>query len=268
MGGLQCSKMHWKYGKASVAGTSHALLNTPCQDAHRFSIINLADEDILIAIASDGAGSATCSEIGAQTITEIFLSRAEQFITKNNGGQSITKDLFINWIQDARVNILEQAIEKGLSLKDFACTFFAAIVGANENYFVQIGDGAIVVSDRDEPDEYMWIFWPQKGMYFNTTNFVTDEDFIDNLQFEKSEKALRDIALFTDGIEGIALKYDKFEAYNPFFDALFKALRTKNNSENFDAEIAQFLSSEKVNERTDDDKTLIIASRLDSQRTE
>jgi hypothetical protein len=253
--------MHWKYGKASVAGTSHAFLNTPCQDAHECSIIPTPLEEIIIAVVCDGAGSAPHSDTGAQTMSSNFAMQAEAFVLAN-GLEGLSPELMTEWIVAARGKLEAMAEEQGLALKDYACTFLAAIVSPNQGHFAQIGDGGIVVSDIEAPNEYMWIFWPQKGQYFNTTNFVTDNDFQKNLQFDGTDKMLRDIALFSDGIENIAFKYETNEAYGPFFRGLFGALRINPDHENFDNEVARFLGSEKVNERTDDDKTLIIVSLI------
>jgi hypothetical protein len=263
MGGHLFRSMYWKYGKASVAGTSHALLNTPCQDAHVCKFIQIDDKEVIVAVVCDGAGSASKSDVGAQTMSEIFANQAETYLIENNSVEGLNREMLFDWVINARQQIIDISENEGFALREYSCTFLAAIVGGGLSFFLQIGDGCMVVSEMEEPDAYKWIFWPQKGLYFNTTNFVTDTDFMESLQFDKWDKMPRDMALFSDGIESIALKFDSEVAYSPFFKGLFGALRSKQNNEPFDREIAQFLNSDKVNERTDDDKTLIIASLFD-----
>jgi hypothetical protein len=73
-------------------------------------------------------------------------------------------------------------------------------------------------------------------------------------------------ALLTDGLQTIALNYQQHTAYEPFFKGLFAPLRTAEEgcSRELSESLAAFLASPRVNEKTDDDKTLVLASRSDS----
>jgi len=217
----------------------------------------------LVAVVCDGAGSATRAEQGAAMFSSSFGSLAKTWIEKQDGLSGLDQSTILEWVQQCLHLIETDAQEAGMQKRDYACTFLAALVGAEDAYFLQIGDGGIVIADAQNIAEYFWIFWPQKGQYHNTTNFITDDDCMDNLQFEYCPIALKDIALFSDGIENIALKFDTSEAYQPFFKNLFGTLRHDNASDLFSDAITVFLNSDKVNERTDDDKTLIIASRME-----
>ena len=133
---------------------------------------------------------------------------------------------------------------------------------SNENaIFYQIGDGAIVYATVDEPEEYCLFQWPQQGEYANTTNFVTDSTASDNLICETVAARVDDVAVFTDGLQRVALDYRGRIAYAPFFEGMFKPLRTNNELQLLESELAIFLESPKINDRTSDDKTLILASR-------
>ena len=84
------------------------------------------------------------------------------------------------------------------------------------------------------------------------------------MQFKIVNQTINEIALFTDGIQGLALKYDTQSAYAPFFRPQFEYLRQVSDLELplIKDQLAAFLNSKSVNDRTNDDKTLILACRL------
>src|SRR5690606_40378653 len=59
----------WKVVAASVAGPHHVRDGLPCQDAHTYRL----QGDYLIAVISDGAGSACYSQLGSQAITDTLV---------------------------------------------------------------------------------------------------------------------------------------------------------------------------------------------------
>jgi hypothetical protein len=86
------------------------------------------------------------------------------------------------------------------------------------------------------------------------------------LEFELEERCVDEIAIFTDGIERLVLDLQNKTAPAPFFRTLFGWL-TKSEPAAAGGEIpasevvSRFLSSKQINDKTDDDKTLILASR-------
>jgi hypothetical protein len=147
-----------------------------------------------------------------------------------------------------------------------------AAVGHDRAAFFQIGDGAIVVSNRSEPDDYGWVFWPQHGEFANQTNFITQGNALGLLDFELEERCIDEIAMFTDGIERLVLDLRGKTAHAPFFRTLFTWLANTeeaavNEEINTSEIIRRYLSSKQLNDRTDDDKTLILASRRPPKET-
>src|SRR5690606_20218465 len=127
---------------------------------------------------------------------------------------------------------------------------------------MQIGDGGVVV---DTGDGLEVAVIPMSGEYANMTHFVTDEDAV-NLLITKvySEPALR-VAAFTDGIQRLALNLASNTPHEPFFAPFFSGIAkaTAEQAEHLNALLLKFLSSPAVNERTDDDKTLVLAVWVD-----
>jgi hypothetical protein len=76
-------------------------------------------------------------------------------------------------------------------------------------------------------------------------------------------RAFDDIAVFTDGLERLALQFDTGSAHAPFFDSMFRPLNVAPSGyrPELETSLVDFLNSEKVTNRTDDDKTIVIASR-------
>jgi hypothetical protein len=254
----------WRYAFNSVIGTSHTHCGWPCQDASECSVLYAkSGEPVLIAIVSDGAGSAECSEIGAQLACSLFVSEMTSLFENDGSVQDITCDFAKGWVQHFQNEVSVRAEAEGRTSRDFACTVLAAAVGTDRAAFFQIGDGAIVISSQEEPEEYSWIFWPQKGEYENTTIFATDVRALEQIDHDFVERRIDEIALFTDGLQRLALHFQSQTAHAPFFHPMFTPLRQSPEgfSEKLSHSLAAFLSSPQVNDRTDDDKTLVLATR-------
>jgi Protein phosphatase 2C len=260
------SEPGWRVAYNSVIGTSHEKTGLPCQDAGGCRIVHdPAEQQILLAVACDGAGSASRSLDGASLTVARFLDVFGE-TAKRSGLDEITREFVQDWLSRVRAEIKDKADTEELSAREFACTVVAAIIGQDHAAFFQIGDGAIVVSNRSEPEDYGWVFWPQHGEFANQTNFIVQDNALDVLEFELEERCIDEVALFTDGIERLVLDLTEKTAHPPFFRTLFGWL-VKTEATPVDTEIAvspvldRYLGSKQINDRTDDDKTLILATR-------
>lgn len=254
----------WRYALASVPGTSHLSLGTPCQDRCDCRIERTASgQSVLIAVAADGAGSAPRAEQGAQLACALFLREMSTVYACGRRLDDLSRAFFEDWLAHFREEISRRAEPEGLTPRDFAATLLGAIVEEDRAGFVQIGDGAIVTAERAGPDGYSPVFWPRRGEYANATYFATDADAPTHLAFERREAPIDELALLTDGLQGLALEYRTRGAYLPFFRPIFAPVRAEpaGHAIKLSAALKTFLGSPRVNARTDDDKTLILASR-------
>ena len=254
----------WRYAIASVAGTSHLARDLPCQDASECQVlIKRGGEAVLVAIAADGAGSASQSELGAQLACAQLLDEVAAFCGAGRALAELTREGVEEWIARLREVLRALAEVEGHRLRDYACTLLLAIVEVDRAAFCQIGDGAIVTSNPSDPAAYTPVFWPERGEYANQTHFLTDPDVAEHLAFELREESIDDVALFTDGLQGLALHYASQSAHAPFFRPIFVPMRRElpGRSETLSTALARFLGSPQINQRTDDDKTLILTSR-------
>ena len=267
------SDVEWRVAHTSVIGTSHEKTGLPCQDAGCCRIVSDAEgRHVLLAVACDGAGSASRSLDGATLTVDRFLKEFSE-ATSHSGLGGITKEFVEDWLSRLRAEIRDRAEVAELSPREFACTILGAVVGQDRAVFFQVGDGAIVVSNRAEPDDYGWVFWPQHGEFANETNFITQDNALEVLEFELEERCVDEVAMFTDGIERLVLDLQEKTAHAPFFRTLFGWLIKTEPvavSEEIPASevVSHYLGSKQINDRTDDDKTLILASRRPAPSTQ
>ena len=256
----------WRSVAASVIGTSHEKTGGACQDANDCQIYaSHAGEKILAAAVADGAGSAGCGGEGAAITCRALLGQMVEHLDSGKSVEQVTGDTVKFWITTIQ-NLLEaEARAVSRERRDFACTILGLLVGESCAACLQVGDGAIVLADSEE-HVYGHVFWPDRGEYANTTHFVTEDDAIEHLQFASINRGVVEAALLTDGLQTMALNYQQRTAHEPFFKGLFAPLRTAEEgcSRELSEALAAFLSSPRVNEKTDDDKTLVLASRSDS----
>ena len=153
------------------------------------------------------------------------------------------------------------ARESKKDVREFASTLVGAVVGEKTAVFYQVGDGGAVFSTCGKPESYRFGIEPEDAEYVNMTNFITDETASESLRFVLIEEAIEDLILFSDGIYAVAVDYQKNKPHEPFLMPMIAPLRNGNSINGLNEKLENFLSSPKLNEKTDDDKTIILASR-------
>jgi hypothetical protein len=164
------------------------------------------------------------------------------------------------WLDTVRDRIALAAQSRGADLRDFAATLVCAIAASNELVTAHVGDGAIVTRTNDA---WTVTSWPESGEYASTTYFVTDE-VGPRLRFQTLPVKIDALAVLTDGIERLVLDFGLHSAHEPFFQRMITpvvASPAKRRDRALSLALEGYLDSEVVNERTDDDKTLILAAR-------
>ena len=243
----------WNLVFASVAGTAHQ--GGVCQDHATARVVAGPDGPVLIAAVADGAGSAAHSEVGARVAVEAFLAAAEIGV-----GAAVTEDTLRAWFDSARAAVAHAAQGRGVPLRQLACTLLVAIVGSTWAWFAQIGDG-LIVFDGLEPAGFAFAFWPDSGEYVNTTRFLTDADYPTRLRSDGLSRPISRLALLTDGLQMLAIDYATAEVHGRFFAPLLAVVAAATDQDQLRTDLAGFLDSPRINARTDDDKTLLLATR-------
>lgn len=243
----------WKYLGESVIGTAHVASGLPCQDAHALAVV----EDALIAVVADGAGSASRADLGAQRACASLLASASRAVSERQPLDARA------WFETARTHLADLAATEKIDQRDLACTALLAVVTPEVALFAQLGDGAIVATAGDT---FRPIFWPEPGEYVNVSDFLTDAAMPEKLLLTTSEP-VSELALFTDGLQRLALDYATRLGHPGFFNVLFGPLRLCADAEVLREPLRSLLLSPRINARTDDDKTLILATRTPAHVT-
>ena len=284
----------WHTLSASVVGTNHQKVSRGCED--RSNHYACDNGTLLIAVA-DGAGSASHASDGAQHVVNKALDIIKNSFEQegeptnqedwNNRLIHVLDVVHTSLQQLADNNLLEHTelkstqiieplmslpfVNKGSeieedtkkisfspSLREYATTLLLAVVTSQWIAIAQIGDGMVVVQDTN--GKLQMLTMPDHGEYINETNFITDSKYREHIQFFiKPDISVKGIALLTDGLQMLALDFATNLPHEPFFLPLFEIAATQTASAN--QELENFLSSERVCERTDDDKTIVLAVR-------
>lgn len=220
------------------------------------------DEDgrTLIAVACDGAGSASRGGEGASLVTRRLSLAAEAHLRTSLDLPS--DEIVRDWIDSVRDLIAAAAERRELRPRDFATTLVMVIAMPARTLTIHVGDGAAVGRLVDD-GRWVALSWPENGEFASTTFFVTDDIEV-RLRIERTNYHFDRIALMTDGIERLALDLAGGVPHAPFFQGISEPVARSaitGRDGPLSRKLAQYLSSDAINARTDDDKTLIVASR-------
>lgn len=165
---------------------------------------------------------------------------------------------------EVRAGVEGIASEREIPVRELASTLLLSITTPEWIGAVQVGDGAIVGWDRN--GGVFVITRPPDTEYANATTFLCSPDGIETAQwaYVHPEAGVDGIAIFSDGLQRLALKMPEGEPHFPFFSPLINYMRSvvSRNPVSYDApshEISAFLRSPRIQDRTDDDLTLVLA---------
>jgi hypothetical protein len=249
--------MQWRYAAGQATGSAHDKLGKPCQD--RFAVATTLGHDTLIAVVADGAGTASLAHVGAEIAVATMCSVTQL------GVRAERRDLLAVLREAAalsRQRLVEAATDRQATPRDLACTLLAVVLAPLGGAALQIGDGVIVT--RDSKPDWNWVFWPQKGEYANTTFFLSDDRALGDAAGCELGDDIEDVALMTDGVEPLALHFASRTAHAPFFRSVFTPLHanaTQGEAADLSAALCGMLATPAVRARTDDDTTLVLATR-------
>jgi hypothetical protein len=240
----------WRFTATSVIGTSHQRTATPCQD---YSLCELHG-DRLIAAVSDGAGSVSRADTGARIAVTYFVQAF-----RDVDPAAMDREHVRDFVQSLQQMLCNEAAASGAVLGDYACTLLGVVATPDATLCVQIGDGAIVIPGR-EPITYETAVWPMHGDYANTTSFLTQETAADIIEFRVVPPVSK-FAIFSDGLERLILNEVTRTVHAPALRPIidwFLSPEAADAAERARA-LTTYLESDHINQRTDDDKSLVVA---------
>lgn len=287
--------MSWKAIARSAIGTSHEKQEMPCQDYGSYQIL---DDVIIGAVADGAGSAKYAeigAELAVKTVLEAFTEEDISKITKSvhsesseskhqsswnwksltslgmkdrNGASSVAihqplsyseqevRQILTETVQKVKVALEQQATNNNYSIDDLACTLLVFIATPDWIAAMQIGDGFIVL--RCQEEDAQLLFPPDKGEYINETTFVTSANALEAMRVCVKTVKPEFICASTDGLERLAIRMSDWTPFTPFFQPLEQYLRVTNNPEEEDEYLKSFLNSDRLNARTDDDKTLLL----------
>ncbi|QLE39556.1 protein phosphatase 2C domain-containing protein [Nostoc sp. C052] len=256
--------MNWKAVARSEIGTSHQKQGIVCQDYGDSRIF----KDVIVGAVADGAGSAKYSDVGSRLAVETvlkYLGGISEYLQKRKRcwqnisqefSQTEAENLFTKTVNKVIAELGKKAAKENYSLNDLACTLLVFVATTDWVAAMQIGDGFIV--RRSEDSEYQLLFQPDKGEFANETTFITSTNALKAMQVKVFNQKQEFICASTDGLEKVAIRLSDWQPFSPFFKPLEEYLHEPVNGEDEDKYLMEFLNSERLNSRTDDDKTLLL----------
>jgi hypothetical protein len=239
----------------SVTGSSHLRGGRGGDDACR---LRSAGGAWLVAVA-DGAGSAPRAAEGSNLVA----STAASWLMRNpiTAADSSPEKQLRRCLAVAHTRLRIRAETLGCEAEELATTLLVAIVRPKLALAIGVGDGAIVVRDRERG--YLTLHREQKTGAANVSDFVTDDDYAVRATFTRLEGRFDALAGMTDGLEPLAFTPDR-SPFAPFFDPLLACAKRDSPGE-ARRRLKEFLTCDRLRAATDDDLTLVLAHLEDNR---
>jgi hypothetical protein len=254
----------WLVTAASQAGMTHVGRGEPCADAFAIGEIGA----VLVLALADGAGSARFGGQAARFAVQEAV-RVSRALYPNGSEEREPCEFLREVFRGTLAGLLHQisawrdALAEPLRLSDYHTTLLLAVVSDSHLLVGNIGDGWLIARGGDGIARA--VAPPPRGEYCNETFFLTSEHAIEDAVCEAvSSGDLDAIALLSDGTSWFAVDLEARQPGQALFDNLFRfAADREIPVERKNEDLADFLASDLVCRKTDDDTTLMLAVRME-----
>lgn len=234
----------WRIVGASVAGPKRAA-DEPCEDSHAWA----QSGDTLVVAVADGAGSARLAAAGSHLAATFAVEHTAWLLDE---GVSPGLELLQDSLGATRRALVHRSRSLGCPLKDLSTTLALLVAGPGGTAAVQVGDGVVVVDDG----EMRTLAAAAESEYLNETVFLTSRSWRKATTAGESAAPASAVALSTDGLALLAVDRETSAPHPGFFGPLLAHCRRGGGAE----QLAKFLGSARVADRTDDDVTVVLAT--------
>lgn len=245
IGMTMTNKNNFKIVAARVAGRSHRNCNLPCQDFYQCAL-----GKNLIAVLSDGAGSAKYGNIGARTLCSKLCD-----ILKNADFDHIETEIK-NAIATARQHLIIHRFNQTkneIGLEDFAATLVGVVYHQGKGIFFHIGDGAALAL---HPNNELNISRPENGNFSCETFFFTQNFWKNNLRFTRFAHP-EVLFLMSDGVTSFAFQPDFQNIEKKFIIPINNFLLAEPDCSKAAKALTNTLNTPRAQKLNPDDKTLV-----------
>lgn len=230
---------------ASVAGHLHINQKIPCQDYYKYAVGRN-----LVAVVSDGAGSAKYGKIGAKAVCTILCD-----LLKNADFDNIENEI-VRSVNIARQRLFLHRYNKSKNengLDVFAATLVGVVYSRNKGVFFHIGDGAALSLHKDVS---FVASRPENGAFSCETFFFTQQAWRENLRFTRINDA-ESIILMSDGVTSFAFQADFADIEQRFVMPIDEFLKKEKSIFKARKALSNTLNMPKAQKLNSDDKTLV-----------
>ncbi len=228
---------HSVSGKKRAPGT--------CQDVLR---VMTCDQQV-VAVLSDGAGSAAHGGLGAKVVVQAAFS----FLLGQKMPGLPLCEMADDLIAHVRQILMENARSVQVPIYALDATILVLVASPFGYQVLQVGDGFIVIQSQGEIER---IGAPQKGEYANETVFITEDGAQPALY--DSKVPVHYWAISSDGLEPVAIEASAGTPHAAFFRPFWEYLDTTPDIEEANQELHRFLTSSPLQSRIHDDVSLAI----------
>lgn len=244
-------KHGWEAVQGAVAGSSHVQQDVACQDKTYIMERN----GVLAAALADGAGSASFSHYGAETVVrEACRILTEGFERYYNSAtpQLLKKTLLEGLLEE----LGKTAAQHDCNVNELASTLLAVAVKDDSFLIVHLGDGVIGYT---KGSDLKVASAPQNGEFANTTYFVTSPQAYEMMRVRKGQSEdINGFLMMSDGSEASLYSRHRNELA-PILQRLLYRLGV--TSSEYLEPFIEISLADVVSRKTRDDCSLILMSK-------
>jgi hypothetical protein len=249
---------------ACALGPSHLAAGKACEDFYKLEL----GDDWVVAVVSDGAGSAPRALDGAKVVSEEICSIFEARLSSHTSRALMQADAFFSWVESgvcegveyARKRCLAEVLEHE-SLSAFHATVVGTVMVGKEGALFHIGDGcASAHRNTASGIETIAFSEPENGEYVNETFFFTESSWREHLRITQIRGVADDVWLMTDGAYELVVPPNQKRLREFTVSEINKLVFSEPIAERSGV-LEKILSSRQA-ERSYDDKTIVILRRL------